>query len=128
MFNYSLRYTLIGILFLLLYIVLGRYIPSGGLSLCDLEKSIKSESFKGILSLKYIDQEDHSHKKIEISGFDGQKIDLTITLEKTRFYDSIQIGDTLIKDTNTLNVFIKNETRGINKIHTLSYNCNEDSK
>lgn len=65
-------------------------------------------SFKGIVSEKYIDYENHKYPRVIID--EGGKEKLFVPYESFNgksFYDYIELGDSILKDQNSRTVYVK---------------------
>jgi hypothetical protein len=62
------------------------------------------KDFNGVVKDKYIDMSDHMYKKVILNTKNGNEYIFILNFEGDDFYEFIQIGDTLIKPINSLEV------------------------
>ncbi|MEX0995496.1 MAG: hypothetical protein WDZ45_00445 [Flavobacteriaceae bacterium] len=62
------------------------------------------KEFNGVVKDKYIDEFEHMYKKVILNTKNGSEYIFILNFERDDFYEFIQIGDTLIKPKNSLEV------------------------
>ena len=94
-------------------------------AVCFEKQRMELKDFLIIITLKYQDSLNHNYNTIKYIGLNDKKESkMYIINESGGFYNSIQIGDTLLKEGGNLEVKCTN--RDI--IYSLTYNCIENYK
>ena len=81
---------------------------------------MKNKQIRGVVFDKFLDSSNHLVKTINIEIGSSKYYDITVPLEKSGFFESIQIGDSIFKNNNSLIVMIVRRDTIIN--YTLKYN------
>ena len=89
---------------------------------CFEMNSTKGVALNAVVERKYLDYSNHNYPAVEFrSLIDKRLIKVHFINERGGFYTNIQIGDTVVKASGSLDVFSSNKT-----LHdSLVYNCNE---
>lgn len=89
---------------------------------CSEKDMMKKYEFSGIVLNKYYDYNNHNYNTINIIDiYNGKEFKLYFINERSGFYDSVVIQDTLIKIKNSLS--IRNITK--KRDFKLLYDCDE---
>ena len=110
-----LKIGLIGGVFL--YFIIKGTIDSSHSS-CDVLELFKQYKYNGLIIKKYIDSAEHSTKTVIIENF-NKPIPDTLTLldwDRTNFFYKINKNDTIIKDSGSNSVHLKNRIGRFNYI------------
>ena len=115
----SLILGLIGVLVIVFFI--GNTNPK--IECQSLIENEKSDQYSGIVTDKYIDQDQHMYEKVVLNTDLGTEVVLT-DWETSGFYDFLKIGDSISKNPNSLEVKIWRNNR--DTIYNLKFYCLED--
>ena len=80
---------------------------------------MKNRQISGVVFEKYLDSSNHLVKTINIELDNSKHCDITVPLEKSGFFNFIQIGDSIFKDKNSLMIVIVRKDTVIN--YSLKY-------
>lgn len=90
---------------------------------CAREKSMKKRVLNGIVTAKYLDSTQHNFPRINFTTFTGKLGYEYIINEHNNIYDQISVGDTIVKNQNSLKIVIK---KGVYVINTeFNYACKD---
>lgn len=67
------------------------------------------KEFSGVVKGKYIDEFEHMYKKVIIKTKNGDEYFFILNFERNEFYEFIQIGDSLSKSKNSLELNLTRE-------------------
>ena len=89
--------------------------------MCKAQAKALNVEFSGVLIRKYEDSSDHLKRKVEISSDKEIYKSSFLASEVSGFYEEVLVGDSLIKEKNSLEVKV---IRGnIQKSYFLDYMC-----
>ena len=86
------------------------------------EKAIKVK-LDGIVVKKYRNKRDHMVETVEINSVDKHIKSTFLANEVSGFYDQISVGDSLIKDEESLKIQLINN--GVSRMFLLDYMCKD---
>jgi hypothetical protein len=88
---------------------------------CDsfIEKE-KLEKYSGIITEKYIDQNDHNHQKVILDKNSGTDV-IILNWETSGLYEYLKVGDSITKNSGTLELKIRRNYS--DTIYNLSFFC-----
>ena len=91
---------------------------------CDsLIQNEKSDEYSGVVTEKYIDQDQHMYEKVVLKKDQGSEVILT-DWETSGFFDFLKVGDSISKNPNSLQVKIWRNNR--DTIYNLEFYCLEE--
>lgn len=93
---------------------------------CDTYYEYLNHENFGRLETKYIDKENHARETLILKHFRLQKSDVQLTLVVDGLYDTIQIGDELLKEKGSSVTIIKRGTQTIELTVDKSNWCKEN--
>jgi len=129
MWKKTISAIVIGLLLILVLIKILRFlidlepIDPANSSICQTEKIVKEEFFKGKLTNKYRDEQNHNYETITISFREINYDSRVFVLEESGLFDSLVIGDSLFKEAGSLQIIIKSADQ-ISEVD-LMYNCKD---
>lgn len=88
---------------------------------CNNKKRATEEAFEGVIVSKFLDEENHLYKTIEYSNSNGVFRSYLFATETSRLYDSVIVGDKVVKQGGSLEVTIQRE--GKDKVLILDHLC-----
>jgi hypothetical protein len=93
---------------------------------CDTYKEYLNHENFGRLEEKYIDKGNHARETLILKHFSLQKSDIQLTLVVDGLYDTIQVGDELLKEKGSNLTIIKRGTKRIELTVDKSKWCEEN--
>jgi len=129
MWKKTISAIVIGLFLILVLIKILRFlidlepIDPANSSICQTEKIVKEEFFKGKLTNKYRDEQNHNYETITISFREINYDSRVFVLEESGLFDSLVIGDSLFKEAGSLQIIIKSADQ-ISEVD-LMYNCKD---
>lgn len=106
------------IIMIIAYSFMGNYLKQHAINTAM--NRMKNKQIRGVVFDKFLDSSNHLTKTINIEVESSKYYDITVPLEKSGFFESIQIGDSIFKNNNSLIVIIVRRDTIIN--YTLKYN------
>lgn len=119
--------TGIGLLFLIFYLVFFHQealLSVSQKNMCKAKSKALNVGFSGILIRKYEDSSDHLKRKVEIMTNNGIFKSSFLASEVSGFYEEILVGDTLIKEKNSLEIEVIRSNDTLR--YFLDYMCSTD--
>lgn len=109
-----MKKALISIAIASVIVIAGYFIlPSNNEILCQDLQSKNYHSVNGTVEKKYIDEEEHLHRIVELKNLNpSEKVleILSLTLDSSGLYETIKVGDTLKNDSWSINFQINSDT------------------
>lgn len=88
---------------------------------CDLLDKFRKARINGAVSEKYIDSSQHSYPTVIIRGYDSTTSLINLVFDTTNTFKIINIGDVVIKDSNSQYLIIQH--KGIQTTKYLDFGC-----
>jgi hypothetical protein len=113
------QYLVAILVFVTMWIIIWIFSPSKEELMKDNLKLASYEHYNGIVKDKFIDSDYRDYEALIIANQNGIERYLTFNLDKSGAYDYIQIGDSIWKFHNSLDIMVKRDS--IIEIFTIDY-------
>lgn len=80
----------------------------------------KSDTYSGLIIEKYVDQDQHMYKKVILDKKPGTDV-ILLDWETSGFYEFLKVGDSVSKNTNSLQVQIWRNNK--DTVYNLEFHC-----
>jgi hypothetical protein len=121
--NFNNVWRFLGLLPLIFIIIYFLNLPSRKETCLEHTIKIKNREFKGILKEKYIDKKQHFSKVLKVTSSSENDI-LVLTFDKSGLFDYLQINDSIIKESGSLELEIfRNDLADTGFI--IDFGCND---
>ena len=126
-----IKKIILGIIFyIFLYIFITRLYPyyHNKYVGCSLHKDVYIQSIKSTIRRKFIDSDEHAYPTISYIDSDGFEKSMILFGEFDGMFDFISVGDSIVKEKNSLFYKIKSTATGKDSIFEFDTACQDSIK